>query len=122
MFDGLVIDDTTVSFLEKENKFWKQKYTFSKGEKVDVLIRPEDILIKKSTGIISGKVVSSTYKGSYYITIVKTPKADFIVESTNNHEAGEKVFLDWTTTSMHLMLKEEMTNQEVEDELSKESE
>jgi spermidine/putrescine transport system ATP-binding protein len=115
MFDGVVIDDSTVSFLGKENKFWKQKYTFEKGDKVDVLIRPEDIVIKKSSGFINGKVISSTYKGSYYITVVKTKKCDFIVESTNDYNEGDKVYLDWTITSMHLMFKE------VSDEVSEES-
>ena len=115
MFDGVIIDDSTVSFLGKENKFWKQKYTFEKGDKVDVLIRPEDIVIKKSSGFINGKVISSTYKGSYYITVVKTKKCDFIVESTNDYNEGDKVYLDWTITSMHLMFKE------VSDEVSEES-
>ena len=106
IFEGEIIDDSTVLFLGNKNKFWKQKYSFDIGSEVDVLIRPEDILIKKSGGIISGKVINSTYKGSYYITIVKTKKCDFIVESTNDYKEGEKIYLDWTITSMHLMLKE----------------
>ncbi|MGL5732856.1 MAG: ABC transporter ATP-binding protein [Metamycoplasmataceae bacterium] len=112
MFDGKIVDDSTVSFLGKEYKFWKQKYSFEPGVLVDVLIRPEDIIIKKSNGFISGSVLSSTYKGSYYITVVKTRKGNFIVESTNDYDDGEKVYLDWTITSMHLMLKEEETEVE----------
>lgn len=107
IFDGKVVDDSTVVFLGKENKFWKQKYSFETGDLVDVLIRPEDITIKKNNGFIAGNVISSTYKGSYYITIVKTKKCNFIVESTNDYKDGEKVYLDWTITSMHLMFKEE---------------
>ena len=118
MFDGIIVDDSTVSFLDKENKFWKQKYTFQKDDQVDVLIRPEDILIKKSGGLISGKVISSTYKGSYYITIVETEKCNFIVESTNDYDEGDKVHLDWTITSMHLMIKEENLTKEVDIEIS----
>ncbi len=106
IFSGIIIDDSTVVFLDKKNKFWKQKYSFNEGDEVDVLIRPEDILIKKSGGSISGKVIDSTYKGSYYITVIKTKKCDFIVESTNHYKEGEKVYLDWTITSMHLMIKE----------------
>lgn len=114
IFDGTVIDDSTVLFLGKKNKFWKQKYSFEIGNSVDVLIRPEDIIIKKNDGIISGIVASSTYKGSYYITIIRTKKCDFIVESTSNHEEGDKIFLDWTITSMHLMLHEDFSTQELE--------
>ncbi len=121
MFDGIIVDDSTVTFLNKEHKFWKQKYVFQKNDKVDVLIRPEDIVIKKSGGLISGKVISSTYKGSYYITIVKTKKCNFIVESTNDYDEGDKVYLDWTITSMHLMLKEEISTKEVSIEISEES-
>ncbi|MGL5205386.1 MAG: ABC transporter ATP-binding protein [Metamycoplasmataceae bacterium] len=107
MFDGKIIDDSTVLFLGEEYKFWKQKYSFEPEVLVDVLIRPEDIIIKKSNGFISGNVLSSTYKGSYYITVIETKKGNFIVESTNDYDDGEKVYLDWTITSMHLMLKEE---------------
>ncbi|MDK2819878.1 MAG: ABC transporter ATP-binding protein [Mycoplasmataceae bacterium] len=106
IFEGEIIDDSTVMFLGKKNKFWKQKYSFEKGEKVDVLIRPEDIQIRKNDGITSGKVISSSYKGSYYLTIVKNKKSEFIVESTNDYKEGEKVYLDWTITAMHLMLQE----------------
>ncbi len=118
IFEGTIINSSTVLFLGKKNKFWKQKYSFEIGTKIDVLIRPEDILIKKNDGIVSGKIISSTYKGSYYITVIKTSKAKFAVESTNFHEEGEKVFLDWTVTSMHLMLHEDYNSQETENEIS----
>ncbi|MGL5204625.1 MAG: ABC transporter ATP-binding protein [Metamycoplasmataceae bacterium] len=118
MFDGKIVDDSSVSFLGKEYKFWKQKYSFEPDTLVDVLIRPEDIIIKKSSGFISGNVLSSTYKGSYYVTVVKTRKGNFIVESTNDYDDGEKVYLDWTITSMHLMLKEEVEMEVVNNAIS----
>lgn len=115
IFKGEIIDDSTVLFLGKKNKFWKQKYSFEKGDQVDVLIRPEDIQIRKNDGITSGKVVSSSYKGSYYLTIVKNKKSEFIVESTNDYKEGEKVYLDWTITAMHLMLQEKINFEEQND-------
>lgn len=114
IFEGTVIDESTVIFLGKKSKFWKQKYNFDIGANVDVLIRPEDILIKKNDGVIKGIVVSSSYKGSYYITIIRTKKCDFVVESTSNHEEGDKVYLDWTITSMHLMQHEDFSTKELE--------
>lgn len=104
IFEGEILDKEKVLLLNKKLKYWK-KYNFEKGQKVDILIRPEDILIKKNNGIIYGEVVSIVYKGSYYMIKVSTMQGIILVEATNEYEIGDKFYLDWTITSMHLMKK-----------------
>ena len=113
IFEGTIIDSEKeiISVLGKKLKYWT-KYEFENDKVVDVLIRPEDIQIKKSDGIIKGQVVSIVYQGSYYMIEVKCKDRIILVESSSEVEVGQKVYLDWTITSMHLM--EQETNHETD--------
>ncbi|MBR3832136.1 MAG: ABC transporter ATP-binding protein, partial [Mycoplasmataceae bacterium] len=57
IFEGQIINESKMIFLNKKLKYWS-KYKFEPNKIVDVLIRPEDIQIKRSDGIIRGKVIS----------------------------------------------------------------
>lgn len=108
IFQGKIINDQeqSISILGTEMKYWN-KYKFENNQIVDVLIRPEDIQLKKTAGKIKGKVESVVYEGSYYMINVKTNKSYFLVESSSEYEVNQIVYLDWTTTAMHLMEQEE---------------
>lgn len=105
IFTATIVDHETMVFLDQELKYWK-KYAFAPGTTVDVLIRPEDIEIKKGRGLIVGVVAQVTYEGSYYMMQVQTPAGLFWVEATSEFEVGHEVYLDWTITAMHLMMPE----------------
>lgn len=109
--EGKIIDneEETISILEQKIKYWT-KYKFNNNQTVDVLIRPEDITLKKSYGKIKGKVESIVYEGSYYMITVKTNKGVFLVESSSEYDEKQTVYLDWTTTAMHLMEQEKDNN------------
>ena len=79
--------------LNTELKYLK-KYHFAEGQMVDILIRPEDIQIKTTSGIIEGEIATITYKGSYYMIKVQTATDLLLVEATDEYEVGLKVFLD----------------------------
>lgn len=79
--------------LNTELKYLK-KYHFAEGQMVDILIRPEDIQIKTTSGIIEGEIATITYKGSYYMIQVQTATDLLLVEATDEYEVGLKVFLD----------------------------
>ncbi|MBD5423116.1 MAG: ABC transporter ATP-binding protein [Mycoplasma sp.] len=108
IFQGTILDEEEeiILILGKKMKYWT-KYKFHNNDVVDVLIRPEDIMIKKSSGLIKGKVESIIYEGSYYMINVKTKSGNFLVESSAEYEEGQVIYLDWTITSMHLMEQEE---------------
>ena len=117
IFQAKIINQQKMLFLGKEINYWNEKYHFANDQEVDVLIRPEDIEIKKTSGMIEGVVTSVTYEGSYYMMKVETSNGSFWVESTNEFQENEKVFLDWETDSMHLMHQEKIKNEQTENEL-----
>ena len=105
IFEARIINESKIFLLDKKLKYWS-KYKFDSNKIVDVLIRPEDIQIKRSDGIIRGKVISIVYKGSYYMIEVKYKTHIILIESSNEFEVGETIYLDWNITSMHLMEQE----------------
>lgn len=113
IFEGKILnsEEEIIEVLGKKFKYWS-KYKFNTGEKVDVLIRPEDIEVKKTSGEIQGKVESIFYKGSYYVINIKSEGYKFLVESSTEFKEQDNVYLDWTITSMHLMPKE--VNREID--------
>ncbi len=69
--DGIMLDDYKVSFEDKV--FECVDFGFKKDEKVDVVIRPEDIdIVPVSEGKLKGIVKSTLFKGVHYETIVET--------------------------------------------------
>lgn len=79
---------------------------FSNMEEVDVVIRPEDILITKPEGAkITGEVTDVVFKGVHYEIIVvdsKTQK-EWMIHTINNSEVGENVGLDFIPEALHIM-------------------
>ena len=109
---GKILPEQKILALNTELKYLK-KYHFSEGQMVDILIRPEDIQIKTTTGIIEGEIATITYKGSYYMIQVQTATDLLLVEATDEYEVGLKVFLDWNVSALHLMKPE--ANQKAEE-------
>ncbi|PAF54835.1 ATP-binding cassette domain-containing protein [Mycoplasmopsis agassizii] len=109
-FDGVYQGDGFVTFLNKTFKTIHTDKEFNKGDKVDVLIRPEDIHLNKKQGLFKGKVVNWTYKGSYYITDVEINDRVLQTESTDFFDVDQEVYLTWDIDDMHLMAIEEGTS------------
>ncbi|MDD5792608.1 MAG: ABC transporter ATP-binding protein [Erysipelotrichaceae bacterium] len=73
IFDGVMKDDYRLSFDGKEYECLD--YGFKKNEVVDVVIRPEDISLKKNAkGKLAGQVLSVVFKGVHYEIMVETKK------------------------------------------------
>lgn len=96
--DGVMIEDGLVMFEDK--KFKCNKSGFQKGEKVDVVIRPEDLdIVPKEQGKLKGHVKSQLFKGVHYDTIVETRVGTSITvkmrvsedRPVHNADAGEKI-------------------------------
>lgn len=107
LFESTLVSDKEIFLFDKKLAFWTKKYDFSIGDNVDVLIRPEDIEINKKSGILKGTIISSTYKGSYYMCDIETDFGIIKAETSKTYKDNEKIFLDWDIESMHLMLPEE---------------
>ena len=71
IIDGIMIDDYKVMFEDKT--FDCVDYGFDKNEKIDVVIRPEDLdIVPRKDGKLKGIVRSVLFKGVHYETIVET--------------------------------------------------
>lgn len=78
------------------------------NEKVDVVVRPEDITIKKAgTGDVDGVIISKVFKGVHYEYVVQVGrKSEVIVQTIHEHKLDEKVALQILPEAIHIMKKE----------------
>ncbi len=86
IIDGVMLDDYRVMFEDKI--FDCVDYGFDKNEKIDVVIRPEDLdIVPKKDGKLKGMVRSVLFKGVHYETIVETKVGTSItVQMKVSHE------------------------------------
>ena len=81
---------------------------FEKDEKVDLVIRPEDINIyseDSEKGQFVGEVLSSVFKGTYYEMEIIANEYEFTVQSTKEYKAGTSVRLGVKPSGIHIMKK-----------------
>lgn len=77
---------------------------FAIGESCDVVIRPEDFdVVGPDKGKFSGTVLSAIFKGVHNELIVDIGGNEFIVNSFENYEVGEKIYLKVDPYEIHLM-------------------
>lgn len=98
MIDGVVADEGTVIFEDK--RFSCSTEGFSKGEKVDVVIRPEHLdVVPRENGMLKGVVKSHIFKGIHHDMVVETRVGTSITIKLQvtrdrpvvNDEEGEKI-------------------------------
>ena len=84
---------------------------FPINEKVDVVVRPEDIIIKnENDGMINGKIINKIFKGVNYQYIALIGKNEVMIKSTKEYGVGEIVGLDIYPDSIQIMKKDFTTN------------
>lgn len=98
IIDGVMLKDYLVMFEDK--KFECVDFGFSENEKIDVVIRPEDLdIVEKEKGKLKGVVKSVLFKGVHYETVVETKAGTSITVKMQvsdekpviNEEANEKM-------------------------------
>ncbi|MCR4600858.1 MAG: ABC transporter ATP-binding protein [Clostridia bacterium] len=96
---------------------------FEKNEQIDVVIRPEDIVlleegensIQAHDRLLKGTVKTCLFKGVHYEMIIETGDFDFIAHSTVAEKIGMQMYLDIDPDNIHIMKKsslETMTEME----------
>lgn len=104
IIDGIIHEDFSVSFSGKD--FVCVDKGFNKDEKVDVVIRPEDIeLVGVEDGMLVGKVESVVFKGVHYEMTVKVEGYKYLIQSTMLKEVGDNVGLKIIPENIHIMEK-----------------
>ena len=80
------------------------------GTLVDVVVRPEDVIITKpEDGIIEGEVVSVIFKGMHYEVTVESGKYEMVIRTTKCYSVGEGIGMKLEPDGIHIMLAEDHT-------------
>ena len=105
IFSGVMEKDYCISFLGKSLACVDKG--FEKNERVDVVVRPEDIVIEKGhgKGHFDGVVTSTVFKGTYYEMEVFASDYEFTVQSQREFEKDAPVSLEILPDSIHIMKK-----------------
>ena len=82
----------------------------AEGTLVDVVVRPEDVIITKpEDGIVEGEVVSVIFKGMHYEVTVESSKYEMVIRTTKCYSAGERIGMKLEPDGIHIMLAEDHT-------------
>ena len=92
------------------------------GTLVDVVVRPEDVIITKpEDGIITGKVTSVIFKGIHYEITVESGKYEMVIQSIKSAKVGDTIGMSLEPEGIHIMIAEDHTTRfeaEVGDDLN----
>jgi spermidine/putrescine transport system ATP-binding protein len=105
---GVMHEDYRVSFCGR--RFQCVDRGFAPEEPVDVVIRPEDILlVAPEEGMISGEVLNVVFMGVHYEMQVQSGQFSFLVHSTMKEEPGTEVGMRVTPDGIHIMRKDPLS-------------
>ena len=104
IFSGTMTGNRKVRFI---GKVFDCVDDFEKNEKVDVVVRPEDIfLMDEDKGQVKGVIISSIFKGVHYEMVMKVGKSEVVIQSTAQRQVGEKASIFIRPDDIHIMAKE----------------
>lgn len=80
------------------------------GTLVDVVVRPEDVIITNpEDGVVEGEVVSVIFKGMHYEVTVESGKYEMVIRTTKCYSVGERIGMKLEPDGIHIMLAEDHT-------------
>ena len=107
-YNGTIISSSKVRFLDHNFNCVDK---FPLNEKVDVVVRPEDVIFKeKDEGMINGVIISKIFKGVNYQYTVMVGKNEVIVKSTQDYPLNVEIGMNIYNDSIHIMKKDFTTN------------
>ncbi len=108
IFSGTMVGNKKVKFIG--NNF-DCVDDYPKNEKVDVVVRPEDVLLTDvENGQVKGKIISSIFKGVHYEMVMQVGKSEVVIQDTIEKKVGETVGLIIKPEDIHIMEKEFSSN------------
>jgi spermidine/putrescine transport system ATP-binding protein len=104
IIDGIMHEDYLVSFAG--GTFKCVDAGFSKNEPVEVVVRPEDIILTEpEDGMIEGVVSTVIFKGVHYEMIIMQGDTEWMVHSTDMAPEGSTVGMHFDPDEIHIMKK-----------------
>ncbi len=111
IIDATMIQDELVSFLGC--KWACVDKDFGNNKPVDVVIRPEDVILKPSgQGTLDGEVTHIIFKGVHYEMEVMAGGYEWLVHSTSMFPVGAKVSISVDPFNIQIMNKPESEDEE----------
>jgi len=102
--DGIMHSDGVVEIFGR--KFKCLDRGFSPMEPVDVVIRPEDVdIVDVGRGILTGTVVSITFRGVLFDIIVEFHGFKWLIQTTDLSPVGSKIGIKIDPDGIHIMKK-----------------
>lgn len=112
ILSGTMLEDYKVEFCD--TVFECVDKGFKHNEPIDVIIRPEDVKIKKvddKRTILTAEVISSVFKGDHYqITLVANGN-EIVAHDTDTYDIGETVGIYIKPFDLHIMHKTRIINE-----------
>ncbi len=106
ILDGVMLDDYSVRFSNQQFKCLDRG--FEKNEKVDVVVRPEDVdIVDPEKGMLVGDVTSVTFKGLHFEIIIDIGGFKWMIQTTDHCPVGSHVGLYIEPDAIHIMKKSE---------------
>ena len=107
--DGVMLEDYRAKF--SGHVFECFDKGFAKNEKVDIVVRPEDVdVVPVEQGMLCGDVTSVTFKGVHYEVIVDIGGFMWMIQTTDFVKEGASIGLYIEPDAIHVMKKSEYSN------------
>ncbi len=104
IYSGTYLGDRRVRFI---NNTFDCVDDFDRNEKVDIVIRPEDVhIIPEENATKKGKIVSKIFKGIHYEYIMMVGRNELVVVDTRNLEVDKTYGFEIEPDGIHIMKKE----------------
>lgn len=104
IIDGTMVEDCLVNICHKKFKCIDEG--FGRNRPVDVVIRPEDLIIgDPGDGKLDGEVIHNVFIGVYYEMEIRAGGYDWLVQNTKSYPVGTKVSLDVIPENIQIMHK-----------------
>lgn len=108
IFSGTIVGNNKVRFL---GKTFDMVDDFEINEKVDVVVRPEDVfLVDEGKGQVDGVITSSIFKGVHYEMAMQIGKSELVIQDTVERKAGTRASAIIKPDDIHIMHKEFVSN------------
>ncbi len=108
IFNGVMTGKLKVKFCDAEFTCLDD---LAKNTYVDVVVRPEDVIIvPENEGAVNGEVISVVFKGIHYEITIQCGKNEMVVQRTRIAHVGDKVGLIIEPDGIHCMPRDTLDN------------
>ena len=124
IYGATMTDKLKVRFL---NHVFNCVDDFPVNEKVDVVVRPEDVILtkidenNKEKDICQGIITEKVFKGVHFEYLVEVGKNEITVQDTKNREIGDHVKIEVEPDNIHIMAVELTVNKYLDAWIDKEN-